>query len=122
MPKALRRSVDRLAAIFGYVPASSMQVRIAALEARMAKVAEQNEQLVAQITAKENLDHQMSRLREMQVEHANETRGIQRAVVEMDKITGRLVSLIQVTWPDRTDATVATTEHTTDGTKEHPVV
>lgn len=122
MPTALRRIVDRLAAKAGYVRTESVQSRITAMEAKMTQLEEQNVQLLSQLNVKEMLDHQMNRLREMQVEHANENRGIQRAVVEMDKITGRLVSLIEVTWPDQRKANAVTAEHATDGTDEHPVV
>lgn len=88
----------------------------------MLSIVERRKLAGTQTSTKEILSKQLNRLRDMQAAHANEDRGIQRAVVEIDRITERVVSLVRATWPEHPAVAVATAERSTDDTTEHAVV
>jgi methyl-accepting chemotaxis protein len=117
MLNALRRGVNRVAASVGYVPAK----RVTELESELTRLKEQTASLTVQVNQQETLEQQGKALHEMQKAHANAKRGIQQAVADMEEITARLATLIQVTWPEQSDP-VPTTGDSEEGTKEPTVV
>ena len=109
------RILDTLVRAAGYVPVAEMHAALAKAAELEGELRHKNANLRNNIMLRDRLENELQFMRELELAHAKKESGVQQAVDRIDNITGKLLEMMQATWPaaivdDPTQATEETKE------------